>query len=519
MGPIRRRPGDPEPPFRNANLDNALRIAQFRQKHAGADKLDASQAFKTAPDRITHAPAFCEGYNAKNPLKSDAFSRISIALPCSIDNFGDVMSTLKLAKGLKREFPDKEIVMHIGEDRDLRTLETLCPGLDISKFDVDGSRRSGEFQGIRIINGTWGFSNLDVEKDVVCVRLFFEQTRDQNYRHLPRDGQGKPFITRFLLPASLNLYVQEYDSAHMVTLPEGMEPNRAYRDRTGRLHMVVRTGFYSGSAGIHIDPDLAEKKPDGPLDARRPNFFDPVDPHDPEQRWQRLREASKMRALKILERDGFEPGDYARMRWAVAYHNPPKEVSWQPFQEYMFAFEHGYKEDAPAVVFNFSRMKREDFERMVEDFPWLNHVFLGEGDIQTHRPSSPSNITAVYCGPVPHEDFLRFMGESELPAFVTGDMSLSEAISMDKLYIYQTPDWKQGIVYYAIDLAKSFLNPYDAAVVEELFRLNRQPGTMSALFYDKHVRDALKEFNMLVREVKDLPHNLAGIIRDGLALI
>jgi hypothetical protein len=227
-----------------------------------------------------------------------------------------------------------------------------------------------------------------------------------------------------------------------------------------------------------------------------------------------LKLSTREELLKPLARKGFDPGEYLEDRWGVAYHIAVPNA----FRDYLAALSNS-KTEGPVTVFNFARLNLESAHRIRADFPEFNYAFIGEQEVFRSGAGKECKATIVFAGSVPHSDFVGFLRQSDLPVFITGDASLAEAISMDALYLHQTPDWKHGLVFYATELARTLLSPSDAWRVEQLFSLGRSPIATGALFYDSDFRDALRYFNTQVRELLNLPQNLANIIRDGLALV
>ena len=59
---------------------------------------------------------------ARVSSSSRSFDEIPIWLPSSYGGSGDIMATLKLAEGLKQEFPDKKVTVYFGKEEDYQRL-------------------------------------------------------------------------------------------------------------------------------------------------------------------------------------------------------------------------------------------------------------------------------------------------------------------------------------------------------------------------------------------------------------
>jgi hypothetical protein len=171
------------------------------------------------------------------------------------------------------------------------------------------------------------------------------------------------------------------------------------------------------------------------------------------------------------------------------------------------------------TVFNFANLDTDTCRKISQRFPQMNHSFIDEKGSREFYQGQNRYITIVYTGPVPHQDFLRFMQEAEIPILVTGDVSLSEAISMGTCYLYHTPPWKHSVSYYISDLASALLPLDEAWIISQLFSLEQKEDAVSELFHESKYTEALGNFNHYMQELMDLPHNVALLIKKGLEMV
>ncbi len=66
------------------------------------------------------------------------------------------------------------------------------------------------------------------------------------------------------------------------------------------------------------------------------------------------------------------------------------------------------------------------------------------------------SLKIFHTGPLSHEDFLKLMSESSEPIGVRGNLSLSEAISMKKGFVYDLLDHNLSFYYEILSLTKEF---------------------------------------------------------------
>lgn len=406
---------------------------------------------------------------------SRSFDEIPIWFPSSYGGFGDIMVTLNLAEGLKQEFPDKKVTVYFGKEEDYKTVQRLYPDFDPTTLETS-------------LNGISVAQVSDIE-----MRKIMSRNAVGIFSPIPADN--RTLAESSFMDAEFNIYLEEYDGSNRIGLPLGIERNQVYRDRNGRKHLVLPTGFQKDAVGIHIDSSL-------------------VGLHT---------EASVETKQTILEKAGFQwianhIPDLFASEWGMAYYSDGKGFR-EDSDSYLRSLDKSLDEtdnkDRPIVIFDFSRFDADYVEKCfrVRQF---KEIFLEEdGSVNILEPkNSPypqpaPNVYVVHVGPQNHATFLNFLRYSELPVQITGDSSLAEAISLNKIFIYEAPSWKGHVFPALVDLAADYLKDWrDVDRIGSLFGRDRvkeedvtsYPEVES--FYLQH-RDVIHEAKKLEGECMD----------------
>ncbi|MBS3162817.1 hypothetical protein J4467_02730 [Candidatus Woesearchaeota archaeon] len=364
---------------------------------------------------------------------SRTFDEIPIWMPSAYGGFGDIMTTLKLGEGLKREFPDKKVTVYFGKETDYKQVQTVYP-------HFNPKEKTAQLNGISVAQVS------DAEMRKIMGRSVIGIYSPVGIHRNP----PKEFIENFLMEAAINLYIQEYDAADKIYYPQTEIPNRLYRDKSGRQHVMLATGFDEDSVGIHIDPTLTEL-------STGTSYNDKT---------------------HLLQRAGFQivqkyVPNVLNTTWGFAYHN--EDYTVKDLEDTIIKALEETKMGA-ITIFNFNRTN----SKLVKEYAkksQFRHVLLGEeeGVINNDiNDSAVPNIHVVHVGYQPHDIFLNFLRYSELPVLITGDASLSEAVSLRKIWIYQSPPWKVAIFPNFVKRACGMLDDWrEADRITSLFGCRR----------------------------------------------
>lgn len=486
-------------------LNNSQIRARYDQTYG---RVDARLAFKNAPIAIS-ATTECK-------QSKPSFNEISIFLQSIYDDgFGDLMGAVKLAKGLSREFPDKKVVLYFEAEKDYFLLCRLYPNLDQEK--KENYRDGVSF----VLSGN--FAEEIKGKDISI------------FAHLKLDIQLRSAFqlayspgSRFFNRGAINFYIPEYDAEHLVSYPKGFTPNLAHIDKTGNIHLAVTTGFGIGSGGIHLDDTLVS-----------------------------LYSGSNKRAeyLKTLfsGNDSLDLEDLASRKWGVVYY----PSYWAPDKcqyQRMICSWAATSETAnvpKSVFFNFQKyfdkhpFTWEDYVRAYDpDNLLFHHVFLGKDGMRSAgNPESKLMLVSAESG-VSHSLLMGFMAQSDFPVNVTGDSSLSEAISLSKIFYYSVRSHKSMVVDDIISRVTSVLHPPVAEKIKKALEYhspediryslpasyferarefqnnyeNSLYATASRLFYDPEYISAFKAFNDHVQGKLNLVKNIANLLREAISV-
>ena len=213
---------------------------RFRQRRRA---INPRAAFKREPIKLDYSSG----------RVSTSFEEISIAFPKAYaDGFGDILSTLKLAEGLRRKFPDKKVVIYFESQEDYDLLSRLYPNFQPSKTE-------NELNGIIVVLCK-GDLKKAMEGKGICILTPLKLELGL------RDSLVYRELSDFVYPGAINFYLPEPNAQHLVSYPAEIELGRAYIERSGRLHLILPTGFGADALGINIEPSTI---PIGPNAERR----------------------------------------------------------------------------------------------------------------------------------------------------------------------------------------------------------------------------------------------------------
>ncbi|MBT4446329.1 hypothetical protein HOA92_06430 [archaeon] len=377
------------------------------------------------------------GSNLEDRIQSSdkSFEEIPIWLPSSYGGFGDIMVTLKLAEGLKQEFPDKKVTVYFGKESDYQKVKRIHPDFNPDVLETD-------LNGISVAQVTSSEIQEIMSKNLVGI-----------YSPIPAAKRSPD--EQFFMDAKFNFYIEEYDASDRIDLPIQVIRNQVYQDDLGREHLVLPTGFQEDSIGVHIDSSLLDSPKEVTVDTK----------------------------IKMLSRSGFNwvrehIPNLLESEWTMAYYGCEQEFR-DGRNSYLSSLDKSLEEknnkERPIVVFDFSPHDSTVIKRAYRNRQF-NEIFLEEdgnitkleGEDDRYHQLAP-NVYIVHVGPQEHATFLDFLQYSELPAQITGDCSLAEAISMNKAFIYNAPAWKGRVLSAFVDLAENYLDNWrDANMIRSL---------------------------------------------------
>jgi hypothetical protein len=255
-------------------------------------------------------------------------------------------------------------------------------------------------------------------------------------------------LQNFVMDAGINFYIEEYDVREKMGLPGGMQGNVVYEDRSGRRHVVLPTGFDRKSVGIHIDREL------GKLST------------DPDEKTKQ----------ELIQRADFEwvtehvPGlmtsDWGLSYYVYDYHFRIDDSSDNLLKALLRSFEETDNWNRSITIFDFSKANPGLIEQYHQHGPFIDIFLQEDGSVKTIKGTGKRygrqvpNVYIVHVGPQDHSVFVDFLRYSQIPAAITGDASLSEAVSLNKSFIYHPPGWKNHVFPHFIELAPDLIEDW-----------------------------------------------------------
>jgi hypothetical protein len=357
------------------------------------------------------------------------FDEIPIWMPEAHGGFGDIMVTLKLAEGLKKEFPEKRVKVYFGQIEDYEKVRRLYPNFSPKKLE-------------ETLNG------ISVARIRPYDALRMRESLVRIFSPVAAFKYGNPYT--FVMTSGINFYLEEYDCRESIRLPNLTE-NQVYVDKNGRKHLVLPTGFEEKSIGIHIDSSLTE------LDNR-------ITPEIKE---------------RILEEANFGwIRDYVprlmESEWGFAYYCNDDSFRTNSarlnlLKALIKSFEATGNWERAITIFDFSNVQFPNKE--VSRGAYFNEpfrdVFYNSGDVEVILGDGSKfgkvapNVNIVHVGMQNHSTFLDFLRYSQIPVAITGDASLAEAVSLRKPFVYHPPTWKTLVFPHLVERAPDLLENLD----------------------------------------------------------
>ncbi len=352
-----------------------------------------------------------DGKRLKNVKRE--FSLIPIVCP-DYPGFGDVVSSLRIAQGMKKEFPDIPIeIYYTSHESYEKHLKLMLEGINNIKAQVlDGKSLIKKLRNQR-----------------VCIK----------YLGPNEVTTRSPQWSRGALNASFNVYVTEHDLSEGERKAEQNELSFGIlsEDQYGNRHLPLFSGFDIAGAGLILPPerikiiepsqsnqnkrDLIFRTGLGKnTNEKRTLFYRLEDPCD-------IYGGDTWGFSYVLERSSPFNGVSACLEdLATAYSeiNPLKRVIIFDFQDF----------DPKYFCFNWGREK-------YKKAPFEQHFVWDEGYLIINN-AVKANIVVYHLGNQPHSVFQSFMTLSDLPPVVTGDASMTEALSTGRPFLYEPPNHK-----------------------------------------------------------------------------
>ncbi len=423
------------------------------------------------------------------------FSTIPLWLPSSNGGFGDIMNIVKLASGLQDEFPDKKVKVYFGKKGDLRKAQDLLQNESDPRIAMVAVTKTEMAEITRR-------SAVAIYFPIVVPDA--ERTYDQ----------------RILLNASINIYLPEYDSLisgigtlDFIAFSRKIARNRVLIDESGQQHLILPTGFHSRGIGIHIDRKLVglEQRADSAL------------------------------KKEVLDRAGFAwvrqyVPEVEKSEWGFTYdydigllQGASYSINPLSILKYYLGFLENSNRDRSITIFDFSpsydQIVPMDCYRRIEPF---EHIYPDrskfEGVKTVNGVAHYPNVSVVHVGPQRHSTFRDFLRYSQLPVSITGDLSLAEAISLDKPFMYSAPSWKMNVPlnllnYVSENSSNGLLGEEEIRHIKSIFGCYRNFNTLAGLFYDPSTQEAFHRLNQSLITNHDLSKNLASIIREAVEML
>lgn len=452
-------------------------------------------------------------YGSHSDRRSTTLDEIPVYFDEDFGGFGDIMSAIKLAQGLQREFPDVPTRLYFEREQDYRKLSRVFPTFDQSRHDPT-------VDGIKVLHIPQPHLSEMMRDKRICVFTPIGQGAYEFHGEMIPGHEGA------MRDAQINFYIQEYDIRENVVNPRYMKENRAYRDDAGRIHSVISTGFDHTGLGLHIDPSLIQGFPN--IDGQE----------------------TLLRELHEISPD-LDLEEISRSTWSLAYYNA-KSGGEDRFRR-RIDYRHGpgflgyllrtleIAGNRKVTIFDFSSfdpeslMSKEEMqsfrEHHFEESDFLKNgeifqrklryedmmarqrqpfrdtyilpngesrIFLGEGRLHGKRRH---DVHIIHLGTQPHDIFLRFMAQSQLPLYITGDASLSEAVSMDKVFCYDAPYWKREMLPHLLQFLTLLANEKDSQILRSVHGLS--PHTPREFFTFESYQQLYESLRNLVEEVQD----------------
>ena len=432
-----------------------------------------------------------------------SFNEIPIWMPGSGPGFGDIMTTLKLAEGLKLEFPNKKVTIYFGKEDDYNTLRKLYSHFDSKELEFC-------LNGISVAQVSENGIRKIMSKSLIGI-------------YTPITMTELPPFQDIMMDAEINLYIEEYNGMGNIRLFLEIKRNIVHADMNGRKHLILSTGFDDESIGIHIDSSLTQ------LPTKINNKIK-----------ESLLQNANFQWIKM-----YIP-DLMQSEWGLAYYvknhhfrtDAPNDSYLKSLLKYLKNITNRKRS---ITIFDFSNVNPCSIEEYKYE-PFCD-IFLQEnGQAKLIKGNkfdmSSSKVYIVHVGSQKHSTFLDFLRYSELPVAITGDCSLSEAISFNKTFFYAAPRWKKEVFPAFINLAADYLDNWEDInrigslissnkINEEKFRKYNEfkkihldlfypeANNSHKLFYDSSYKDSFHRYNQALIQKMNISKNLANIIKEA----
>jgi hypothetical protein len=464
-------------------------------------------------DILSQEPTLFEwGNKDDKEVGKKEFSEIPIVAHI-LPGFGDLMNTLKLAEGLKTEFPEQEVCVYFKHQDNYQKVGQLYPS-----FDPEKKRQ--RLNGITVASVDEKGLRRATGNQIVGIYSIID------------NGVG-PYLENLLMDSSMNFYLQEYDIEKNTDKPGdrdvgdqtgfgGLETNILYQDSAGKKHLILTTGFSETSFGIHIDQDIKRFLPE--IDDSHPNPWTEI-----------LRKERDFLGNESIGDFLDNQSETTRSAWGFVYGTPYLLGAGDDTVYSLNQLVHAYLEsegdfDKRVTIFDFNSFNPNDlrfgWKRESIRESYFKHIFIsnqGYNEVSgtwSMEGKPRPNVEIVHLGTQSPDVFKEFMGASELPPVITGDASAAEVISMGKPFIYNALPHKIDVIPDLLAYARRMLDS-DAAVKvgsvlaseydEQEHILEYGPGLRN-IFRPGH-QEAFQQLFSSIYQHKDLVKNLATSIR------
>ncbi len=390
---------------------------------------------------------------------------IAIQMNAISDGYGDYISSLKLAKSLQEEL-GWDVVLYTDKPKIVDSLLNLEERINV---------------GIKNENGKIIFDGIEI-RCMQKAQLLEEISHYPIAIYSSLLADNPIDINDLLLSAKFNIYLQEYDCDRNINvhnlgairplnkleqlwLPREIRSNTMFEDASGRQHTMLTTGFDSEALGIHIEKGVRSAVPS--LD------------------WKQQMLSQFILPLEIKQRA-------MQSSWTLTYYAKYEDFGMYSegctqMDSYLHSLIKSIKmnkpEETKVTIFDTSRFEEQYLQyddmyihRFREP---CNHIYLlSNGEVKIYEASPRAKkvfpdihgfIDIIHIGPQPQQRFRELLQYSELPVAITGDSSLAEAISMNKLFFHNAPPWKMLCFANYVALATELLPWQQASKIMELF--------------------------------------------------
>lgn len=333
------------------------------------------------------------------------------------DGFGDLMSSLELAKSLKRNYPEIKVVIYIDSPETFQRLGVLHEEFRADDFN------NNVIQGIPIISSPLSSDlNLPEGIDFQIIRIAANSPA-------PQTG-----ILKY------NLYLEEPGAPFQSFNKINKKLNRGQmlNDIDGNVHFRMNPGLDDQSFGFdlpHINKNALAKSRESLIERLNSEKGLDLDPSliSKESRWSYV--------YRYKRGESFGESYYRAL-----YDNFVSTGEYNPV--YIFDFsqdQHVVQKSNFPDFLRFRFLSRKGRSKSLMDK--FNHInedgSFVQGWISTNKKSP---FTIIHSGPVNQNLALEFLNQSDFPALVTGTQSLFEALALEVPFYYEILSWKLDLL-------------------------------------------------------------------------